>query len=135
MAGALILGGTGAIGTAVARRLLTRGWRVTVTGRDEAHLGPTLLEQGGRFRAVERTDQEAIAALGPGVDLLPDRICFSAADARILLPLLPLVGSPVMISSKAVYVDAQGRHSNSGQPARFGGPIGEDQPTLAPDRG
>ena len=134
MAEALILGGTGAIGTAVARRLLTRGWLVTVTGRDEAHLDGALLEQGVRFRAVERTDQEAIAAaLGPGVDLLLDCVCFSAADARILLPLLPLVGSPVMISSKAVYVDARGRHSNSDQPARFGGPIGEDQPTLVPD--
>jgi NAD(P)-dependent dehydrogenase (short-subunit alcohol dehydrogenase family) len=31
---ALILGGTGAIGRATARRLLTAGWRVDLTGRN-----------------------------------------------------------------------------------------------------
>jgi nucleoside-diphosphate-sugar epimerase len=37
-----------------------------------------------------------------------------------------------MLSSKAVYVDASGRHSNSDEPPHFDGPIGEDQPTLRP---
>jgi nucleoside-diphosphate-sugar epimerase len=37
-----------------------------------------------------------------------------------------------MISSKAVYVDANGNHSNSEQPPDYGGPIREDQPTLPP---
>ena len=130
---ALILGGTGAIGTAVARRLLTHGWKVTVTGRDESHLDAPLRGQGVRFRAVERTDREAIAAvLGPGVDLLLDCACFTAGDAQILRPLLPLVGSPVMVSSKAVYRDAHGSHSNSEEPPCFEGPIREDQATLPP---
>ncbi len=130
---ALILGGTGAIGTAVVRRLLSHGWKVTVTGRDESHVDAPLLGQGVRFRAVERTDREAIAAvLGPGVDLLLDCACFTARDARILRPLLPLVGSPVMVSSKAVYRDAQRRHSNSEDPPCFEGPIREDQSTLPP---
>ena len=37
-----------------------------------------------------------------------------------------------MISSKAVYVDAAGNHSNSDDPPRYDGPIRETQPTLAP---
>lgn len=130
---ALILGGTGAIGTEVARRLLTDGWKVTVTGRDAAHLDAPLLELGVQFRAVDRADRKAIAAaVGRGVDLLLDCICFTAADAETILPLLPLVASPVMISSKAVYIDTQGRHSNSDEPAFFKRPIREDQPTLPP---
>jgi nucleoside-diphosphate-sugar epimerase len=130
---ALILGGTGAIGTAVASRLVKDGWKVTVTGRDAAHLDPPLLELGVRFQAVERSDRKAIAAVvGRGVDLLLDCVCFTAADSETLLPLLPLVNSPVMISSKAVYMDAQGRHSNSDEPAGFSGPIREDHPTLPP---
>lgn len=130
---ALILGGTGAIGTAVASRLSQGGWKVTVTGRDAAHLDAPLQELGVQFRAVERADREAIAAaVGRGVDLLLDCVCFTAADAKTVLPLLPLVGSPVMISSKAVYMDVEGRHSNSDQPACFERPIREDQPTLPP---
>ena len=38
-----------------------------------------------------------------------------------------------MISSKAVYIDAHGRHSNSDEPPHFAGPIREDQPTLRPN--
>jgi nucleoside-diphosphate-sugar epimerase len=133
---ALILGGTGAIGTAVARRLLTHGWKVTVTGRDESHVDAPLLGQGVRFQALERTDRGAVAAvLGAGVDLLLDCACFTARDAELLLPLLSLVGSPVMVSSKAVYMDARGRHSNSPEPPCFDGPIREDQATLPPGGG
>jgi nucleoside-diphosphate-sugar epimerase len=38
----------------------------------------------------------------------------------------------VFISSKAVYIDSQGRHSNSDEPPDFGGPVTEQQPTMAP---
>jgi hypothetical protein len=40
-----------------------------------------------------------------------------------------------MISSKAVYVDADGRHSNSGPAPRFDGPIRGTQPTVVPGDG
>ena len=40
-----------------------------------------------------------------------------------------------MISSKAVYVDAGGRHSNSDEPPRFDGPVPETQATLPPGAG
>ena len=44
-------------------------------------------------------------------------------------------GSTVMISSKAVYVDGAGRHSNSETAPHFDGPIRETQPTMPPGAG
>ncbi|HEX5118598.1 MAG TPA: NAD-dependent epimerase/dehydratase family protein [Pseudonocardiaceae bacterium] len=130
---ALIIGGTGMIGAATARGLLASGWDVTVTGRAAAHLPADVAEAGGRFVAADRADPAALAAaLGSGADLLVDCICYTAADARLLLPLAAHATSTVMVSSKAVYVDEHGRHSNSDVPACFPDPIPETQPTLAP---
>jgi nucleoside-diphosphate-sugar epimerase len=53
----------------------------------------------------------------------------------MLLPLLRDAGSTVMISSKAVYVESAGNHSNSAIAPHFDGPIRESQPTLAPGNG
>ena len=129
---ALILGGTGAIGLATARRLLAAGWQVDVTGRDPTRLPADVAAAGGRFVAADRADGAALrAAAGDGADLLLDCICFTAADARGLLPLARTSHSTVMISSKAVYVDRDGRHSNSDRSPRFDGPIAETQPTMA----
>jgi nucleoside-diphosphate-sugar epimerase len=133
---ALIVGGTGQIGRATARRLLSAGWRVDVTGRDPAHLPADIAASGGTFVRAERDDPaQLLAALGDGVDLLVDCICFSAADAERLLPLVRNAGSTVMISSKAVYVDSSGHHSNSKTAPHFDGPILETQPTMAPGGG
>jgi nucleoside-diphosphate-sugar epimerase len=133
MARALILGGTGLIGQAAARRLLAGGWQVDVTGRDPGHMRADLAASGGRFIRAERSEQaELAAALGPGADLLVDCLCFTANHARAVLPLLGHAGSIVMISSKAVYVDANGNHSNTDEPPRFDGPITEHQATMPP---
>jgi nucleoside-diphosphate-sugar epimerase len=130
---ALILGGTGLIGRACARRLLGQGWSVDVTGRDPDHMPADLAGAGGRFVAAQRSDPDQLgAALGAGADLLVDCACYTGRDATALLPLLAEVGSTVMISSKAVYVDADGHHPNSPVAPRFSGPVREDQPTMAP---
>jgi nucleoside-diphosphate-sugar epimerase len=133
---ALIIGGTGAIGSAVARRLLAAGWRVELTGRDPLHVPPELVAAGARFTAIDRDDSPAmravLAALGGGADLLVDCVCYTAAQAAMLVPFLSSVTSTVMISSKAVYIDANGRHTNSDVPPCFEGPIGEGQPTMRP---
>ena len=50
----------------------------------------------------------------------------------MLLPLLGDVTSTVMVSSKAVYVDHWGNHSNSTADPCFGSPINETQATLPP---
>lgn len=133
---ALVLGGTGLVGRAIARRLLSAGWQVDLTGRNPAHLPREIAVAGGRFLAADREDtSQLLAALGSGTDLLVDCICYTAADATLLLPLLADAGSTVMISSKAVYVDGPGHHSNSAVAPRFDGPIHETQSTLAPDGG
>jgi nucleoside-diphosphate-sugar epimerase len=128
---ALILGGTGAIGRATARRLLSAGWEVELTGRNRDRMPAALSAAGATFVAADRRDPAQLAALGRA-DLLVDCICFTAADAKRVLPLAGEAGSTVLISSKAVYVDAAGNHSNSDVAPRFDGPIRETQPTMAP---
>ena len=125
---AVILGGTGLIGRAAAHRLLAAGWDVTVVGR--TRMPDDLAAAGGRFVAADRDG--FAAALDGGGDLLVDCLCFTGAHARDLLALLADVGSTVMISTKAVYVDAAGNHVNSAAAPNFDGPIHESQPTMAP---
>ena len=133
---ALVLGGTGAIGRAVARRLLPAGWQVDLTGRDPSHFPSDLAASGARFVVSDRRDAAQLTdAFRPGADLLVDCACFTAEDALRLLPLAREAGSTVMISSKAVYVDGDGNHSNSDTKPRFDGPVPEAQPTMAPGSG
>lgn len=131
---AVILGGTGAIGWAAARRLLATGWEVVVTGRDPAHVPLGLEAAGARFLRADRDDPATLpGVVGGGADLLVDCVCYTAAHAAGLLPLLASVTSTVMISSKAVYVDDVGRHSNSDDPPVFQRPVSENNPTLRPN--
>jgi nucleoside-diphosphate-sugar epimerase len=97
---------------------------------------PDLESNGACFHAVDRHDPAAIGRiLGCGADLLVDALCFTAADAQQLVPMLRDVTSAVMLSSKAVYVDDEGRHANSPAPPQFFSPIGESQPTVKPGNG
>jgi nucleoside-diphosphate-sugar epimerase len=133
---ALIIGGTGLIGRAVAKRLLGAGWHVDLTGRDATGMPASLTAAGARFTAADRSDSAALlAAAGDGADLIVDCLCYTAADAAGLLPLARAANSTVMISSNAVYIDAAGHHLNSDTPPDFGGPVREDQPTMAPSAG
>ncbi|WP_430788713.1 NAD-dependent epimerase/dehydratase family protein [Actinoplanes sp. G11-F43] len=122
MRSALVIGGTGTIGGAVARHLLRDGWRVTVTGRT-----PRPVPDGVTLTLADHD------SLPTGeFDLVVDAACYTAAHARQVLPLMRAAGSAVMISSKAVYTDADGNHVNSPEPPRFTGPVTEAQPTMAP---
>src|ERR1017187_139040 len=130
---ALILGGTGSTGRATARLLLSAGWEVSLTGRDAARVPADITAAGGRFTAADRADVGGLAeALGDGTDLLVDCLCYGAGDATVLLALARQAASTVMISGKAVYADAAGRHANSAVKPRFDGPVSETQPTVPP---
>jgi nucleoside-diphosphate-sugar epimerase len=130
---AVVIGGTSAIGWAVAHRMVAAGWQVELIGRDPGRMPADLTAAGVRFVPADRDDDAALrAAYGAGADLLVDNVCYTAAQARALLPFARDAGGVVMLSSKAVYVDAEGRHSNSEVPPRFEGPITESQPTMAP---
>ncbi|GAB3536671.1 hypothetical protein GCM10027403_18160 [Arthrobacter tecti] len=130
---AVVLGGTGAIGGATAMTLAGAGWSVDVTGRDASFMPSELTALGVRFHSIDRADIAAIEGLvGDGADLLVDLLAYRASDVRAVLPLMASVASPVLVSSRAVYVDGLGRHVNSDEPPRFDVPIVEDAPTLAP---
>jgi nucleoside-diphosphate-sugar epimerase len=130
---AVVLGGTGLVGRAIALRLAREGWRVDVTGRDVANLPDELAAAGVTFlRAESRDASQVAAAFGAGADLLVDCVLYTADDARRLLPFARSATSTVMISSKAVYADAAGNHSNSDIAPRFDGPIKETQRTVPP---
>lgn len=133
---AVILGGTGVLGRAIAWRLISSGWTVDITGRTQRKMPADLAAAGARFIAAERRDAAALAgAIGAGADLLVDAACYTEADAKQLLPHLSAVTSAVMLSSKAVYVDAGGNHVNSVVPPRFDAPVVEGNPTMKPGTG
>lgn len=136
MSRALILGGTGAIGRATALRLLRDGWDVEVTGRVSQHFSPDVSQLGGRFLLSDRHDATHLKSAFRGdVDLLVDCACYSALDAEQLLPFARDAASTVMMSTKGVYVDEKGNHSNSKIQPVFTGPIRETHATLAPGGG
>lgn len=125
---AFILGGTGQIGRAVARRLLDAGWDVAVGAR-------TPRETEARFVQVDRReDKQLAAAIGDGVDVLVDVIAFTDEDARQLVALGDRVGSVVAMSTAAVDEDEAGRSLDT-QETRFPVfpmPIREGQRTVRP---
>ncbi|WP_144765720.1 NAD(P)-dependent oxidoreductase [Curtobacterium sp. 9128] len=134
---AVILGGTGGIGSAVARELLDasgRGgddWHVDVVARRGGDVADALTRNGATFVPGDRRDTTVLRdLLRPGADLLVDAVGATRDDAAQLLPFLGDVGSTVFTSSKAVYVDEQGRHANSLDKPVFGGPVTELQPTV-----
>ena len=131
---AFILGGTGQIGRAAARRLSEAGWDVTVGSRGEREV-----PNGMRHVTVERADTAVLEEAVDGVDVLVDVIPFTSADAEQLLALAARVGALIAISSASVYTDADGRSLDEARGPdelpRLPVPIPESQPTLAPGDG
>ncbi|WP_433709315.1 NAD-dependent epimerase/dehydratase family protein [Nocardia sp. CA-084685] len=133
MTRALILGGTGVIGRAIALHLATAGWHVRVTGRNPGNMPSELIAAGVRFVAVDRCDRRRLhAVLGSGLDLLVDCVCYTGGDAHVLVELAHHATSTVLMSSKAVYVDAEGNHANSEIKPRFDGPLHESASVMPP---
>ena len=131
MPSALIIGGTGQIGLAVAQRLSVAGWDIRLASRTVPPQGPAWPHV-----QLDRDDPGAIArALGQGADLLMDCVAFSAEDADTLLAVQADVGHIIAVSSASVYADATGRTldeaGDCGFP-HFPVPIPENHPTIAP---
>ena len=82
----------------------------------------------------DRNDPDELASvLGRGADVVVDCLSYTAEQAGQLLGCADDFRSAVVLSSKAVYRDDLGRHSNSAEPPRFPGPVTEQQPVLEPD--
>jgi nucleoside-diphosphate-sugar epimerase len=113
---AFVIGGTGQVGRAVARRLLEAGWKVTVGARTDVATEARLV------RLDRNDDRELAQAIADGVDVVVDVIPYTSAHADQLVALGDRVGSIVAISSAAVY--------GLERPSRS--PISERVPTVEP---
>lgn len=128
-----MLGGNGQVGAAAALKLAAAGWEVRSSGRAAARFPQELREAGVRFIRSDRyVAGDLHQLLHQGADAVIDCVAYTAGHARMLLPFRPGIGSLVFISSKAVYVDGHGRHSNSAEPPEFAAPVTEEQRTMAP---
>ncbi|MEM7641560.1 MAG: reductase [Pseudomonadota bacterium] len=128
MADAFIIGGTGQIGLAVARRLAAEGWSVRLGARGAPPVD-------GPWRPVEMARDEIGGALGDGADLVVDCIAFDGADADRLVALRDRVDRFVAVSSASVYADPEGRTLDEARQTgfpRFPVPIPVGYSTVAP---
>jgi nucleoside-diphosphate-sugar epimerase len=128
---AFLLGGGGQTGRALIPRLQERGWEVVVASRGEREVPPRV-----EHVEVDRDDDQALnKALGEGADVLVDFVAFEREHAEQLLSLRDLVRSLVVISSAAVYFEADGPRPEGSEEAEFPQlpvPLSERSPTAPP---
>ena len=107
---AIIIGGTGQIGQAVAQSLLDRGWTVSVMHRGNSTRPQSLIGQGARTIIHDRDQETSLAmVIGQDADIVIDTVAFDATHADQLLEIQADIGSFIVISSSSVYCDDQGR--------------------------
>ncbi len=107
---AMIIGGTGQLGAAAARRLAVDGWSVLVAHRGR-HTGDTsLADLDVTTIRVDRDDTESLLARARGHDLVLDTVAYDEHHADQLAQLAGHVGSLVVISTGSVYVGANGSY-------------------------
>lgn len=136
MATALVFGGSGQLGFAVADHLLNLGWRVHIATRGERTPAGSLLRRGAQpIDATGRTRREVFKETNLSVDAVFDPTCYQPSDAADLLSARDHFHSLVVVSSSSVYADPCGRTLDeavkNGFPI-FEGPISEDNATVSP---
>src|SRR5262249_21157528 len=125
----IVIGVSGQIGRAVARRMLGDGWSVRGLHNGNAALPDDLAEVD--VVVGDRNDDAALASvLSGGVEGVVDTIAFTSAHAQQLLRFADAIGALAVISSVAVYADADGHSIGNGGP-RWPTAIKESQ-TLVP---
>src|SRR5262249_8673527 len=108
----IVIGVSGQIGRAVARRMLSDGWSVR-----GLHNGTTALPDDLSEVVGDRNDDAALASvLSGGVDGVVDTIAFTSAHAQQLLRFADAIGALAVISSVAVYADADSHSIGNGGP-------------------
>jgi nucleoside-diphosphate-sugar epimerase len=138
MQSALVFGGSGQLGSAVAERLLSSGWDVWVVTRG-GRTPPGVAARGARLAdGTGRSRTAVLGDIGRAIDAVFDPTAYDEADAADLLHARTRFGGLVVVSSASVYAAPDGRSlveaSQSGV-AGLAGPITEDAPTVAPGDG
>jgi nucleoside-diphosphate-sugar epimerase len=124
-----VIGATGQIGSAAVLALVRDGWRVRGAAKTRHPAG---LPDGVEITELDREDPDALAAaIGSGVDVVVDCVAFRRRHAQQLIALADRIGSAVVISSVAVYLDDLGRRFGA-EETRYPIPIPETQTTVDP---
>ncbi|MGO4594604.1 NAD-dependent epimerase/dehydratase family protein [Leifsonia sp. 2TAF2] len=105
---AMIIGGTGQIGSAVARRLVLDGWSVLLAHRGEHPGDASLAELDVTSIRLDRDDTDALLERARGHDLVLDTVAYEPRHGEQLAQLAGDVGSLVVISTGSVYVGTEG---------------------------
>ena len=131
MSRALVFGGSGQTGRAIAAALLAKGWQVDATTRM-----PTLPAEIAAATHVPRLGTRADTIRAERYDAVIDTLAFTAEDAADLLAARISCGQLVVLSTASVYADATGNGFETGDdfPA-YPDPIPEDQATVPPGPG
>jgi nucleoside-diphosphate-sugar epimerase len=105
---AMIIGGTGQIGAAAARRLAADGWSVLIAHRGQHSGDAGLADLDVTTIRLDREDTDSLLARARGHDLVLDTVAYEPRHADQLAQLAGDVGSVVVISTGSVYTGAQG---------------------------
>ena len=105
---AMIIGGTGQIGAAAARRLAADGWSVLIAHRGSHSGDAALADLDVTTIRLDRDDTESLLARARGHDLVLDTVAYEPRHADQLAQLAGDVGSLVVISTGSVYTGRDG---------------------------
>lgn len=105
---AMIVGGTGQIGSAVARRLALDGWSVLIAHRGQHHGDAGLTDLDVTSIRLDRDDTDNLLERARGHDLVVDTVAYEPRHADQLARLAGEVGSLVVISTGSVYTGREG---------------------------
>lgn len=135
---AMIIGGTGQIGSAVARRLALDGWSVLLAHRGGHHGDTELAELDVTSIRLDRDDTASLLDRARGHDLVLDTVAYEPRHADQLARLAGDVGSLVVISTGSVYVGANGGYldvvTGPDDFPDYPVPLRETDPTVANDK-
>ncbi|WP_158867545.1 NAD-dependent epimerase/dehydratase family protein [Leifsonia sp. AG29] len=131
---AMIIGGTGQIGSAVARRLAVDGWSALVAHRGSHRGDPELADLDVTSIRLDRDDTEALLARARGHDLVLDTVAYEPRHADQLAGLAGEVESLVVISTGSVYLGEGGGYldivTGPGDFPDYPLPLRETDPTV-----
>ncbi|GCD20417.1 NAD-dependent epimerase/dehydratase family protein [Cellulomonas algicola] len=132
---ALVVGGTGQVGRAVVPALVADGWQVRVLSRGSRQDAATVEGWGATSVVGDRHDPDVRdRALAGGVDVVVDVVGYDDRDATAWLAARDRIGSAVVVSSAAVYVDGAGDGFETDAFGTFPVPLDESQPTVEAGR-